>query len=166
MTASTVEGTCVARMETTSKKYVPFGVTGKDQGIVVIGHLGKLGAGVEEGPREETFDVYVFAHREDAMLASERMQTATTSEKMASIIAGIPGWFVTQTFKGVKRSELQKVAPIRELCKVWPEGCVAGGIVHPTVGRSGRIDIMVLDTDDCQRQVSVDSLCVGVTLNA
>ena len=40
MTASTVEGTCVARMETTSKKYVPFGVTGKDQGIVVIGHLG------------------------------------------------------------------------------------------------------------------------------
>ena len=45
MTASTVEGTCVARMETTSKKYVPFGVTGKDQGIAVIGHLGKLGAG-------------------------------------------------------------------------------------------------------------------------
>ena len=37
--------------------------------------------------------------------------------------------------------------------------------MHSTVGKSGKIDIMVLDTDDCQRLVNVESLCVGVTLS-
>ena len=90
MTRSEIEGTCVARMETTSKKYVPMGVTGKDQGVVIIAHEAKLAAGVEGGPREENFDVYIFQDRLDAMLASERMQTATSAEVLESMILKMP----------------------------------------------------------------------------
>ena len=165
MTKSAVEGTCVARMETTSKKYAPMGVTGKDQGVVIIAHEAKLAAGVVGGPREENFDVLIFQDRSDAMLASERMQTARSDAELASMIARMPTWFVTQTFKGVSRGELQKVAPIRELCKLWPADCVAGGIVHSTVGRAAILDLCVMDTDDCMKICSVESLCVGVTLN-
>ena len=42
---------------------------------------------------------------------------------------------------------------------------MAGGIVHPTVGKAAILELCIMDTDDCQRICSVESLCVGVTLN-
>ena len=162
---SHVSDTCVGRYATVSKKCADFGVTGLDQGILVVGHKAKLALGVEGGPREESFDVFIFADRNDAMLASERLLTANNDIDLSRLIEKLSSFFVLSSFKELSRKDLQRVAPIRGLTTKWPEDTVAGGVAHRTVGRQGLLELMLEDADRCQRICSVNSLCVGVTTN-
>ena len=91
---SQVSDTCVGKYATVTKRCADYGVTGLDQGILVVAHKVKLALGVADGPREESFDVYIFADREDAMLASERLLTAQNDIDLSRLIEQLSSFFL------------------------------------------------------------------------
>ena len=159
-----VENSCVGRYSGVDKLYATIGVTDKTQGLLVIGHKEKLGAGVEGGPRNESFDICIFDTLVDAEMASGRILTCFTSEELEKELVDLPGLFKLKFFGGVTSMDIQKVCKVGPLKVKWPAHVVAGGVQHPTLGKRGLLELTIIDENNMQRSCAVECVCVGVSL--